>query len=240
MPDDRGYVNPQMLAETQWLAERLNRPDIRIVDMGPREAYDRAHIPGAVSIGRGDRAGYVKDPDDRLHVMAPEQAAELLGSLGIGPDTLVVAYDSEGGHTAARLWWMLAYYGHARCKVLDGGINKWIAEKRAVSMEAPPYPPATFSPRVCDEHIALLDDVRDVIDDEDDEEVVLLDVRSDAEWDGRNHRGNKRAGRLPNAVHMEWLNFLADPVTKVLKPASELRERLWSAGVTPNKDVITY
>ena len=222
MPDDRGYVNPQMLAETQWLAERLNRPDIRIVDMGPREAYQRAHIPGAVSIGRGDRAGYVKDPSDRLHVMQPEQAAELLGSLGIGPDTLVVAYDSEGGHTAARLWWMLAYYGHAQCKVLDGGINKWIAEKRAVSMETPSYPPATFTPRIRDEHIAL------------------LDVRSDAEWEGRNHRGNKRAGRLPNAVHMEWLNFLADPVTKVLKPASELRELLWSAGVTPNKDVITY
>ena len=107
-------------------------------------------------------------------------------------------------------------------------------------METPSYPPATFTPRIRDEHIALLDEVRDVIEDEDEDEVVLLDVRSDAEWEGRNHRGNKRAGRLPNAVHMEWLNFLADPVTKVLKPASELRELLWSAGVTPNKDVITY
>ena len=123
MPDP-DYVHPQLLAETQWLAERLDRPDIRIVDMGPRESYERAHIPGAVSIGRGDKANYVKDPGNGLHVMQPEQAAALMSGLGVGPDTLVVAYDSTGGHTAARLWWMLTYYGHTRFKLLNGGINK--------------------------------------------------------------------------------------------------------------------
>ena len=237
MPDDRGYVNPELLAESQWLAERLNRPDIRVVDMGSREAFDRAHIPGAVSIGRGEKAGYLKDPADPLYVMEPEQFAELMGSLGIGTDTLVIAYDSEGGHTAARLWWALAYYGHTQCKVLNGGINKWIAEKRAVSMAETSYREVRFTPRIRNEHISLRDDVLEATAKDD---TLILDVRSDREWEGLNHRGNKRAGRIPSAVHVEWLRALEDPETKALKPAAELQKMLWSVGVTPNKDVITY
>lgn len=237
MSDDLGYGNPELLAETQWLAERLNRPDIRVVDMGTPEAFLRAHIPGAVSIGDGEKAGYLKDPVDKLHVMDPESFAELMGSLGINADTLVVAYDSDGGHTAARLWWVLAYYGHTNCKVLNGGINKWILEKRAVSMEPRTYRAVRFTPRVRTHHIALLNDVLEAIEQD---TAITLDVRSDREWEGSNQRGNKRGGHLPNAIHMEWLRALHDPQSKALKPASELRQLLWDAGVTANKDVITY
>lgn len=237
MSDDQGYGNPELLAETQWLAERLNRPDIRVVDMGTAEAFLRAHIPGAVSIGDGEKAAYLKDSADKVHLMQPEAFAELMGSLGIHAETLVVAYDSEGGHTAARLWWSLAYYGHTNCKVLNGGINKWILEKRAVSMEPGSYPSVRFNPKIRKHHLAVLDDVLEAIEKD---STITLDVRSDREWKGSNDRGNKRGGHLPNAIHVEWLRSLNDPHSKALKPASELRELFWNAGVTANKDVITY
>ena len=132
---------------------------------------------------------------------------------------------------------MLTYYGHTRFKLLNGGINKWIAEGRPVSVDVPSYALAKFAPRAQQQHIALFDDVRNAMEDGD---VTLLDVRSGAEWEGRYHHNNKRAGRLPNAIHIEWQKTLADSQTKVLKPAPEVRELLGSAGVTPDRDVITY
>jgi thiosulfate/3-mercaptopyruvate sulfurtransferase len=71
-------------------------------------------------------------------------------------------------------------------------------------------------------------------------DVVFLDVRSDGEWDGSNNRGNKRAGRIPGAVHLEWLNFVTADTYQTIKPAHELRAMLEAAGATPDKEIVTY
>ena len=71
-------------------------------------------------------------------------------------------------------------------------------------------------------------------------DVVFLDVRTDGEWDGSNDRGNKRAGHVPGAVHLEWLNFITGDRSRMFKSAEELRSMLESAGVTPEKEVVTY
>ncbi len=236
MPD-AGYANPDLLIETQWLAERLQRRDIRIVDMGPYEGYTRAHIPGAVHVGPGERSHYLKDPNDPLHVMPPEAFADLMARLGISNQTLVIAYDADGGHTAARLWWAMAYYGHDACKLLNGGWNKWMLEKRHVSIEMPQYPVARLTPVVRPAALCTVDDVRDAIGDEG---TVLWDVRTDGEWDGTNHRGNRRAGRIPGAVHLEWCELVTSDAARTFKPAAEMRKLLFERGITPNKRVVAY
>jgi thiosulfate/3-mercaptopyruvate sulfurtransferase len=159
-----------------------------------------------------------------------------MSALGIGNDTLVIAYDGFSGLYAARFWWALNYYGHTQVKVLNGGWDKWLAEGRSITMTEPRPPKATFTSRVQEELIARWDYVRDSIGKPD---RVLLDVRSDGEWTGDNARGTKRGGRVPTAVHLEWLNYV-DSKTKEFKPADELRAMFDQIGVKPESEIITY
>ena len=233
-----GYPNPELLVETQWLAERLQRPDIRVVDMGVYEGYLKAHIPGAVHPGPGDRSHYLKDPDDFLHIMPPDQFAELMARLGIGGRTLVVAYDADGGHTAARLWWALDYYGHPNCKVLNGGWTKWVLEKRPVSFAIPSYRKGKFTPRPRE---ALLCSSEGLLEAVGAEDVAIVDVRSDAEWDGANDRGNARAGHVPGAIHFEWkARRHGRPPSAPSAPPMTSSNGSGRPASPPNKAVVTY
>lgn len=230
---DQNYARPEMLADTEWLAGHLQDLSIRIVDCDNRDAYRRAHIPGAVTF-RGHH--YLKTEEGALHIMGPEQFAETMRALGIGDDTMVIAYDGFSSLYAARLWWALNYYGHTQVKVLNGGWDKWLAEGQPISNDLPQPPKATFTSRAHEELIARWDYVRDSIGRTD---RTLLDVRSDEEWTGTNARGTKRGGRIPGAVHLEWLNYI-DRSTKQFKPGAELRAMFAQAGVTPEREVITY
>ena len=103
-------------------------------------------------------------------------------------------------------------------------------------MAEPRPPQATFTPRIQENFIARWDYVRDSINQPG---RVLLDVRSDSEWTGENARGTKRGGRIPGAVHLEWLNYI-DSKTKEFKPAAELRAMFDQVGVKPESEVIAY
>jgi thiosulfate/3-mercaptopyruvate sulfurtransferase len=230
---DQGYARPEMLVSTEWLAGHLNDSTIRIVDCDNRDAYRRAHIPGAITF-RGHQ--YLKEKEGALHIMGPEQFAETMGALGIGDDTVVLAYDGFSSLYATRFWWALNYYGHTQVKVLNGGWDKWLAEGRPISNAEPRTAKATFTPHVQEDLIARWDYVRDTIGRDD---RLLLDVRSDEEWTGANARGTKRGGRVPGAVHLEWLNYI-DRQTKEFKPAAELRAMFTQIGVTPDREVVTY
>ncbi len=139
-----------LIVSTQWLAEHMSDPTVRVVDMrgsvvttqvspgveqadyrGARDEYLAAHIPGAVYI---DWTKDIIDPDDPVPVQIapPARFAEAMAVRGIGDETLVIAVDHAGGQFATRLWWALNYYGHDNVRVLDGGWNKWIKEGRSV------------------------------------------------------------------------------------------------------------
>jgi thiosulfate/3-mercaptopyruvate sulfurtransferase len=229
----QGYTHPDLLAETEWLEAHLDDPNIRVVDCEPFDAYRRAHIKGAVGISVHP---YIKDPN-RPRVMEADAFAELAGNMGLGDDNLIVTYDSGWGLSATRFWWVLNYYGHTNVKVLNGGWAKWFGEGRPVTVAAAQPERATFTPQVNADVICTLDHGVANVGKPD---VVFLDVRSDGEWDGSNNRGNDRAGHIPGAVHLEWLNFLSEGEYQTLKPASELRTLLEGVGATPEKQVITY
>ena len=167
--------------------------------------------------------------------MGADQFAQTMGEMGIGDDTLVVAYDGFSGLYATRFWWALHYYGHTNVSVLNGGWEAWLTEGRSVTNAASRPAKASFTPQANEDLIARWEQVQAAIDSD----SVLLDVRSDAEWSGENARGTKRGGRIPGAVHLEWLNYV-DPQTKKFKPADELRPLFEQAGVRPECEVVTY
>jgi thiosulfate/3-mercaptopyruvate sulfurtransferase len=226
------YAHPEMLVDGEWLQAHLEDRNLRIVDCDPPDAYKRVHIPGAVN----PNDNFMKNPEDRRFIMTPEQYAAEMARLGIGDDTLVVSYDAAGT-TAGRFWWCLNYYGHPNAKVLNGGWNTWLKQGRPVTMALPQVAASTpFTPRANDAMYATAEHVMANLEKPG---FVVLDVRSDGEWEGANMRGNKRQGHMPGAVHLEWTHNLTADDEKRWKDAAELKSMFEAAGVTPDKQVVT-
>ena len=226
------YARAELLVDADWLQAHLEDPNLRIVDCDPPDAYRRVHIPGAVS----PKDNYLKNPDDRRFIMTPQQFAAEMTRLGIGDETDVVAYDA-GSTTAGRLWWCLNYYGHTRVRVLNGGWNLWLKQGRPVTMAVPEVAaPGPFTARADESMYATAEQIMANLEKP---EVVVLDVRSDGEWEGTNARGNKRAGHMPGAAHLEWTNNLTPDDERRWKSADELREMYAACGITPDKQIVT-
>ena len=226
------YARGDMLVDGAWLQEHLNDPNIRVVDCDTRDAYRRAHIPGAVF----PSDTFLKNPDDRRFVMQPDQFAAEMKSLGIDDDTLVIAYD-QASNTASRLWWALNYYGHTNVKVVNGGWQQWVAEGRPISLKMESRTTdRPFTPSADESLLATAEYIMDKLDDPN---VVIWDVRSVGEWDGSVTRGNKRQGHMPGAVHLEWTNNYEQDELKRWKSADALLDQLKACGITPEKEVIT-
>jgi thiosulfate/3-mercaptopyruvate sulfurtransferase len=159
-------------------------------------------------------------------------------ALGIGDETEVVGYDASGSLYATRLWWSMKYYGHPGARILNGGWNKWLAEGRPITMAEPKIAPVTFTPRATDE--SILASAEYIMANLDRLDFLVLDVRSDGEWEGTNSRGNKRSGRVPGAVHLEWLNNVSSDLSdRRQKSPDELKAMFEAIGVTPDKEIVT-
>jgi len=147
------YANPDALVSGEWLAGRLGKPGIAIIDAtwfpkhSPRKAaieFEQAHIPGAVFFNIDD----IADRKTSLPHMLPDAAtfAAKVGALGIGDADRVIAYDANGGAAAAaRTWWMFRVFGHANVAMLDGGLPKWLKENRLIE-GGPARPVPSISP----------------------------------------------------------------------------------------------
>ena len=234
MTADNGYARPELLAEPDWLQEHADDPNVRVIDCATLDAYRRAHIPGAVGL---PVHFYIKDKNDETYVMPPDQFKELMERLGVSDGMTVVTYDDNNSLVAARLWWVLNYYGHTDAKVLNGGWHRWLTEGRPVTFHQTRPQPGSFTPRVNESIICRLDDLQAKVAGGGSN---ILDVRTDEEWLGTSDRGNKRAGRVPGAVHLEWLNFVTHDDRRVFRPAAELQAMLREAGINPEQEVVTY
>ena len=234
------YARPDLLVDTDWLEAHLEDSNLRIVDCDPYDMYRRAHVKNAVGIRAHHyikHPEYGNDPTGHPLVAPPDVFEELMGSMGIGNDTLVVAYDNAGSLYSTRFWWVLSYYGHTNVKVLDGGWRKWFDEGRPSSTEPAKPARASFTAKANPDLVCTLDYGVSHVGDGD---TLFLDVRSDGEWDGTSDRGNKRVGRVPGAVHLEWLNFITDDAHRTFRSAAEIKGTLEEHGVTPDKQVVTY
>jgi thiosulfate/3-mercaptopyruvate sulfurtransferase len=231
----KGYANPDLLVSPRELAAIIadtSTPLPLILDLRPPEAYSGGHVPGAVHLDLWGVSLIDTDP-------APLNAfmwmiEHVLAVHGVGRDRPVVVYDEQSGIRAARAFWFLEYFGHPSVRVLDGGFNAWTREGLHVARDAGPPPKSEWTGTREAGRLATWRDVRDMLGRED---AVILDTRTDGEYCGATVRA-KRGGAIPGAVHIEWTNNLT-PAGE-FKPAAELREMYESAGVTPDRDVITY
>jgi thiosulfate/3-mercaptopyruvate sulfurtransferase len=244
----------QFLVETSWLAEHLDDPYIRIVDMrgyvrsverdgvqdaeyvGALDEYERGHIPGAVYI---DWSRDIVDPDDSVEaqIAPPGRFARLMEGLGIGDEHLVVAYDAHpASQFATRLWWALRYYGHDQVVVLNGGLPKWQRENRPLVDTVPTYPPATFTPKVQPQLRATAQDILAMLGQSG---VTLVDARERGQYTGEIVRGHSRRGHIPGALNIPR-EELVDPATGTFRSNDDLSQVFDSAGVKPQEHVVAY
>ena len=212
----RGYTNPELLAETDWLAGQLNNPNLRVVDARPPQQYGAGHIPGAANLsgfGGIPRADNGDMPD-------PEDFVRVAGSLGIGNDVTIVVYDAPS-QMMGMVAWAFLYYGHRDVRLLDGGYHKWTQEGRPVSTQPASYPRTVFSAKPV---VAIYCSLSEAKSAHGRPQTVFWDTRSKAEYQGTAAGFGEpppRLGRIPGATHLEWAELL-DPTTKTLKPAPEL------------------
>ena len=234
------------LVSTGWLEEHLGDPDVRVVDTtwylptdgrSGREEFAGGHIPGAAFWD----IDAIADPDDARPHMAPSPARfdALMGELGIGAATRVVAYDRVGMMTVGRAWWMLRYFGHDSVSILDGGFAKWTAEGRATEAgpAAPRSAPDAFAARPRAERISDLDAIMASLDGQ---ALQILDARAPGRFAGTEPepRPGCRAGHIPGSRNLPF-NRLVDPDTGLVRKADEIRALFAGAGIDPDRPVTT-
>jgi thiosulfate/3-mercaptopyruvate sulfurtransferase len=239
-----GMDRERFLVSTDWLAARLDDPTIRVVDCRyyfdgrvGRDAYAAGHIPGAAYLDWTKELATRQDPI-AFKVARGPQVKAAMERLGIGDDTTIVGYDDEGGHFVARLWLVLARHGHGdKVKILEGGITKWEQEGRPLSQDEPAPRAATFTPRDTDDGTLLT--AEQVLALKDDPNTVIVDVRRHTEYTGEEARA-KRGGRIPGSTWIFWQDNLDWNGDRSFRPEQEIRKRYESAGITRDKQVVTY
>jgi thiosulfate/3-mercaptopyruvate sulfurtransferase len=229
----KAYPNANLLTTPRGLMEELksDRKPL-LIDMRPPEEFAAGHIPGAVHLDLWGVSLIDTDP-------APLRAFmwmidHLFNLRGVDGSTPVVVYDEQSGLRAARAFWFLEYFGHPSVRMLDGGFKAWSHAGLPVTRDAQQPPKSTWTGTPQVSTLATWRDVKDRLGKAD---AVILDTRSDGEYCGTTVRA-KRGGAIPGAVHIEWTRNLTPEGD--FKPASELRAMYEAAGVTPDKEVVTY
>jgi thiosulfate/3-mercaptopyruvate sulfurtransferase len=227
------FPNAGLLITPAQLAADIERGGpLLLLDLRPPDAYAAGHVPGAIHLDLWGVSLIDSDP-------APLKAfmwmiEHVLAIHGVSADTPVVVYDEQSGVRAARAFWFLEYFGHPSVRLLDGGFGAWTRAGLAVSREAAPATATEWTGTRQGSTIATWREVKAAIDSP---ESVILDARTDGEYCGTTVRA-RRGGAVPGAVHIEWTRNLAPD--GAFKPAAELREMYETAGVTPDREVVTY
>ena len=234
------YARPDSLVSTEWVAQHLDDPQVRIVESNEDPLlYETGHIPGAVKV---DWFTTLQHPVRRDFV-TQEEFEEVCSSLGIANDTTVVFYGDKSNWFATYAFWLCSYYGHKNLKIMDGGRLKWQQEGRPLVKEVPSYPRTQYRAQEPDESIrAYRDDVFAHIR----ERKALVDVRSPQEYSGEllhmpnyPQEGALRGGHIPGAANIPWSRAVNE-ADSTFKSYEELRQLYESQGILPDQDVIAY
>jgi len=219
--------DPQLLVSVERLRKHLNDPRWRVVDVrhdlfdqdaGIR-AYRAGHIPGAVFANIDVDLSGKKSGSNGRHPLPPRDAAvEAFQRWGINADTQIVAYDSQGGQFAARMWWVARWLGHQQVALLDGGWPAWLANTDMASTSEPDLIRGKFTARESLVPLSTVDQVQRSLHAR---EHVLLDARAPERYRGEQEPIDPVAGHIPGAFNRPWQSNLNSDQT--FKPASQLR-----------------
>jgi thiosulfate/3-mercaptopyruvate sulfurtransferase len=235
------YADPRVLVTTEWLAEHLDDPELKVVESDEDVLlYETGHIPGAVKI---DWHTELQDPVTRDYVDG-QGFADLLSAKGISRDDTVVFYGDKSNWWAAYALWVFRLFGHPDVRLLDGGRGKWIAEDRPLTTDKPEVTPTDYP--VVERDDEAIRAFRADVEQHLEREGQLLDVRSPQEFTGeRTHmpdypqEGAMRGGHIPGAKGVPWGRAANEDGT--FKPVEELRELYeQEQGISGGQDTVVY
>jgi thiosulfate/3-mercaptopyruvate sulfurtransferase len=242
------FVHPEFLVETDWLARNLDKvvvldctthlipdPKTTYVVKPGREDYEKGHIPGAQFC---DVSKDVSDTTQKLNFMRqpPDDFAAAMRRFGISRSSRVVTYSSANAWWATRVWWLLREFGHDNAAVLNGGWQKWTAEKRSVeSGPGTPRAAGDFTVREVRNLMVGKNEVKAAIGDAG---VCTLNALLPAQHTGSGGNSYGRPGRIAGSVNLPAAHLI-DPATNTFLPADELRRRLGEVGAM-DRPVIAY
>ena len=240
---DAGYINPTALISTQWLADNLDSPTVRLLDAShhlpttgrnARTEYDEKHIPGAIFF---DIDG-VSDHDSDLPHMLPsaEQFAEQVGAMGISRTDKVVVYDTAGPTGAARVWWTFRAMGHTNVAVLNGGMRKWLAEDRPTTAEVVAPAPATYE---ADKNAAMVRSREQVLGNIESQAEQVVDARAAGRFFAREPepRAGMRGGHIPKSLNVPFPELLGEH--GVYNDAAALKAAFNAGGLNAGQPIVT-
>lgn len=227
-------LSPAIALQTQELASILDKPNILPVFVGSREAFQHAHIKGSAHLqpqqlvcGHPPAAGKIPDADE---------LSDQLSSIGLTENSIVIAYDDEGGGWAGRLIWTLDIINHRHYHFLDGGIIAWLAENRPVSQGNAAIQATQFSATIDN---AQLVTAAEIINSLGKDNFAIWDARSAEE-----HSGEKilaaRGGHIPGAVNLDWLELMDRNNHLRLKPLEDIKNTLDNININKSKQIITH
>ncbi len=238
---DKGYAHPEALVSTEWLAQHLDDPSIRLLECNEDVLlYAMEHIPGA------QRIDWHVDLNDHVQrdYVSREAFEALLQRLGVSENTTVIFYGDKNNWWASYAFWVFSLFGFRNMKLLDGGRAKWIAEERPTTTDVPSFPASQYVARERDDHAirAFFADTLAHMQGG----LPMIDVRSPQEYTGeRTHmpdypqEGTLRGGHIPGARSVPWAR--AAEADGSFKNAAALREIYEvEAGLQQTQNVITY
>jgi thiosulfate/3-mercaptopyruvate sulfurtransferase len=241
MTNSNAYARPDVLVETDWVAEHLKDPNVRVVESDEDILlYDQGHVPGAVMID------WVGDLNDRVRRDYLDRAGfeKLCAEKGISNDTTVVFYGDKNNWWATYAFWVFQLFGHTNARVMNGGRKKWIDEGRPLSKDTPHYARATYhAPERADYKIRAF---RDQVLGHVQSQKPLVDVRSAPEYSGEllhmeayPQEGALRGGHIPGARNVPWGKAVKDDGT--FKSPEALRQIYEQEnGLSSDQDIIAY
>jgi thiosulfate/3-mercaptopyruvate sulfurtransferase len=236
-----GLARPEILATTEWLAEQLGRPDLRVLDLRWRPdgsagaVYATGHIPGAVAIDWRTDLSEDAGGGEAILLAGPARITAVAERAGISDLTTVVLYDDSQSVFAARAWWSLRAYGLESVRILNGGYPTWVREGRPLSNAAASPMPSRFTVRGPNRTRLVTADVRGLLGAPD---VTLLDARAPSEYKG--FEGNtRRLGHIPGAINVP-VGATSEPGGQALRDSTQLRAMLHAANVSRGRRMVCY
>ncbi len=239
MPQE--YAHPEALVSADWVQEHLNDPKVRIVESDEDPAlYFQGHIPGAVEIGWHL---HLQDQVMREYIDV-KQFEALCSKSGIANDTTVVFYGDKSNWWSCYALWAFKLFGHADCRIMNGGYKLWKDQNRPMSREVPTYPATDYKAKPIDQKAirALREDVLVHLKSK----APMVDVRSPKEFTGEAlhmedypQEGALRGGHIPGAQNVPWGRLVNEDGT--FKSPEELKAIFeGECKLKPSDDVIAY
>ena len=221
-------VFAQDIISAKEAAGLLKNDEVVIVSARTPSDYSKVHIPGAVNIDH--KSLYAENS----MLADPSNISSIFGENGISNNSKVLIYDDGSMKYSGRVYWIMKYMGVNDVKVIDAGMKGWRMARKPVTKNPTNVESASFTPKPNASIISTMNQVQRATNNN---AIVLLDVRSEAEYNGQ-ATTKLRPGHIPTAVNLEYLNVLNSDGT--LKSKEELKGVFTNAGITPDKEIILY